>query len=280
MLTIGQMARAHGLTTKTLRHYDQIGLFRPQLTGRDNGYRYYAPAQLPVLGRIVWLRQLGLGLEEIGQLAASGALSEPAGWQLTLQQHAANLAASIARQQQVLDQLGRYLAQPERSLPAMQTPQIIDYPAVRLIGMRWHCQDQGTIAEMWQRFVPREQEIRPLAPIMGTFGVCEPLADGLWQYLAGLPVTEETTIPDGMHEVRIPARRYARVEHHGTVATLPETFRAALSEWLPAAGLHADEGIEFEFCGERFLGPQHPQSVVEIYIPLRDSELAAGGGQP
>ncbi|RBH45754.1 MerR family transcriptional regulator, partial [Pseudomonas sp. MWU13-2860] len=46
MLTIGQLARCHGLSTKTLRHYDSIGLFRPALTGRDNGYRYYLPAQV------------------------------------------------------------------------------------------------------------------------------------------------------------------------------------------------------------------------------------------
>ena len=71
-----------------------------------------------------------------------------------------------------------------------------------------------------------------------------------------------------MHALTIPAGRYARVEHHGTVATLPETFRAAFSEWLPVAGLQPADGIEFEFCGERVLGPQNPDSVVEIYIPL------------
>ena len=65
MLTIGQMARCHGLTTKTLRHYDSIGLFPPALTGRDNGYRYYSPEQIVTLGRIAWLRQLGMSLSLI-----------------------------------------------------------------------------------------------------------------------------------------------------------------------------------------------------------------------
>ncbi len=45
MLTIGQMARCYGLTTKTLRHYDSIDLFSPALTGTENGYRYYLPTQ-------------------------------------------------------------------------------------------------------------------------------------------------------------------------------------------------------------------------------------------
>ena len=268
MLTIGQMARCHGVSTKTLRHYDRIGLFRPALTGRDNGYRYYAPAQIAILGRIVWLRQLGLGLDEIVRLALDGGLDDSARWRQLLAAHAAAVAGKIARQQRVVDQIGRYLAQPERSLAAMQIPTIVDYPAVRVIGLAWHCQDAGTIAELWQRFLPREAEIRPLVPIFGSFGVCQPLADGQWHYLAALPVLDDTPLPDGMQGLTIPAGRYAMVEHHGTVDTLPETFRAAFSEWLPAAGLQPAEGIEFEFCGERFLGPQHPDSVVEIYIPL------------
>jgi predicted transcriptional regulator YdeE len=51
---------------------------------------------------------------------------------------------------------------------------------------------------------------------------------------------------------------------------LPETFRAAYSEWLPAAGMEPDEGVEFEYSGERFLGPMHPDSVTEMYIPLKN----------
>lgn len=35
MLTIGQMARSQGVSTKTLRHYDSIGLFSPTLNGQD-----------------------------------------------------------------------------------------------------------------------------------------------------------------------------------------------------------------------------------------------------
>ena len=46
MLTIGQLARIFEISTKTLRHYDAIGLFVPARTGSDNGYRYYQPEQI------------------------------------------------------------------------------------------------------------------------------------------------------------------------------------------------------------------------------------------
>lgn len=270
MLTIGQMARCHGLTTKTLRHYDSIGLFTPALTGRDNGYRYYRPEQIITLGRIVWLKQLGMPLEDIRILANSGRLDNVVSLREFLEAHARKLKGAIARDQQVLDQLTRYLAQPERCMPAMQTPERIYYPSLRIMGMSWQQQDEGTIGQMWERFFPREKEIDRLQDPVGTFGVCQPLDDGQWRYVAGLPVNADASLVPGMVELQIPARYYAKVEHHGTVTTLPETFRAAYSEWLPAAGMEPDEGVEFEYSGERFLGPMHPDSVTEMYIPLKN----------
>jgi DNA-binding transcriptional MerR regulator len=270
MLTIGQMARSHGLTTKTLRHYDSIGLFTPALTGRENGYRYYRPEQIVTLGRIVWLKQLGMPLEDIRTLANSGRLDSVASLRESLEAHARKLRGVIARDQQVLDHLTRYLAQPECSMPAMQTPERIFYPALRIMGMSWQQQDEGTIGQMWERFFPLEEEIDRLQDPVGTFGICQPLADGQWRYVAGLPVSADAPLVPGMVELQIPARYYARVEHYGTVTTLPETFRAAYSEWLPAAGMEPDEGVEFEYSGERFLGPMHPDSVTELYIPLKN----------
>ncbi|MBC2658048.1 MerR family transcriptional regulator [Pseudomonas sp. MSSRFD41] len=268
MLTIGQMARCHGLTTKTLRHYDSIGLFAPTLTGRDNGYRYYSPQQIATLGRIVWLRQLGMSLEDIRSLADQGGLDSPPAMEQALQEQARQLESEIARGQKVLGHLQRYLAQPPRQLPKAQVPERVFLRAQRIIGMAWQQGDAGSIPELWQRFEPREQEIQRLAEPTGTYGICQPLDDNQWRYIAGLPVAADAPLVPGMVELQIPAGHYARVEHHGTVQTLPETFRAAYSEWLPAAGLLPVDAVEFEYSGERFLGPMHPDSVVELYIPL------------
>ena len=41
MLTIGQMSKVCGVSVKTLRHYDKIGLLKPQRIDEINGYRYY-----------------------------------------------------------------------------------------------------------------------------------------------------------------------------------------------------------------------------------------------
>ena len=53
---------------KALRHYDEIGLLKPAYVDEHNGYRYYSSSQLPILHRILVLRQIGFRLDEIQQI--------------------------------------------------------------------------------------------------------------------------------------------------------------------------------------------------------------------
>ncbi|MBM7770515.1 DNA-binding transcriptional MerR regulator [Actinokineospora baliensis] len=66
-----QVARMSKVTSRTLRHYDEIGLLPPAWVG-DNGYRYYEQEQLLRLQQILVLRELGLGLEAIGEIVRDG----------------------------------------------------------------------------------------------------------------------------------------------------------------------------------------------------------------
>ncbi len=62
--SIADVARMSGVTSRTLRHYDEIGLLVPAYIG-GNGHRYYEQAGLLRLQRILLMRELGLGLREI-----------------------------------------------------------------------------------------------------------------------------------------------------------------------------------------------------------------------
>jgi DNA-binding transcriptional MerR regulator len=62
--SIQQAARVSGVTARTLRYYDEIGLLRPARVG-SNGYRYYEREQLLRLQQILLLRELGLDLTTI-----------------------------------------------------------------------------------------------------------------------------------------------------------------------------------------------------------------------
>ncbi|MFE1902100.1 MerR family transcriptional regulator [Streptomyces gardneri] len=66
---IAEVARLSGVTARTLRHYDEIGLLPPAGIGA-NGHRYYEEHQLLRLQQILVLRALGVGLPEAGRILA------------------------------------------------------------------------------------------------------------------------------------------------------------------------------------------------------------------
>jgi DNA-binding transcriptional MerR regulator len=71
MYTIGEFAAIGRVSVRMLRHYDGIGLLPPAAVDDRTGYRRYADSQLGALLRIVELRDLGCGLDEIGAVLAA-----------------------------------------------------------------------------------------------------------------------------------------------------------------------------------------------------------------
>ncbi|MFK8843781.1 MerR family transcriptional regulator [Streptomyces sp. Ac-502] len=67
---IAEVARMSGVTARALRHYDEIGLLPPAWVGA-NGHRYYEERQLLRLQQVLVLRELGLGLPDIGRILAA-----------------------------------------------------------------------------------------------------------------------------------------------------------------------------------------------------------------
>ena len=67
MIKIGEIARQAGVTTRTLRYYEQLGLFVPTNVN-TKGYRYYNDDTLVVINRIRDLQRVGLSLDEIKEV--------------------------------------------------------------------------------------------------------------------------------------------------------------------------------------------------------------------
>lgn len=66
---IGELAERTGLSLRTLRHYDEIGLLTP--SGRtDGGFRLYTPGDESRLLLIRRMKPLGYSLEQMGELLA------------------------------------------------------------------------------------------------------------------------------------------------------------------------------------------------------------------
>ncbi len=75
MFKIGDFSRLAQVSTRMLRHYDQIDLLKPSHTDEWTGYRYYTIDQLPRLHRIIALKELGFSLEQVAALLRDEDLS-------------------------------------------------------------------------------------------------------------------------------------------------------------------------------------------------------------
>ncbi|GAA3410641.1 MerR family transcriptional regulator [Paenibacillus hodogayensis] len=97
---VGDLSRMTGLTVRTLRFYDQIGLFSP--SGQtESGHRLYNESDLSRLQQILSLKELGMSLEEIKSAMAGEQFSPLEIVNLQM----ARTREQIKMQQQLLEQL-------------------------------------------------------------------------------------------------------------------------------------------------------------------------------
>jgi DNA-binding transcriptional MerR regulator len=105
--SIQDIARLSGTTSRTLRHYGDIGLLEPSRIGA-NGYRYYDDDALARLQRILLLRDLGLGLPAIADALAG------------TREHADALAHHLRWLRQEKDRLDRQIDSVEATIRRMK----------------------------------------------------------------------------------------------------------------------------------------------------------------
>lgn len=65
LFQIGDVAKLFHISVGTLRHYEQIGLLKPEYINQDSGYRYYSSRQFEILNTIRYLRALDMPLNQI-----------------------------------------------------------------------------------------------------------------------------------------------------------------------------------------------------------------------
>jgi len=127
--SVGEVARAAGVTVRTLHHYDEIGLLRP--SGRsDAGYRLYAYDDLVRLQQVLGYRELGLPLDEIGAI-----LDDPA-------------ADPVEQLRSQHEQLGEHVARLQRQLAALEKTMEAYKMGIRLTP--------GEMFEVFGEFDPTE----------------------------------------------------------------------------------------------------------------------------
>ena len=106
-MKISDLAHLARVSTRTLRHYDDIGLFKPTRIDPLSGYREYSVTQLALLNRILALRDLGFSLEQITGLTSNGFAPERLKDLLELRK--AELETHISEERKRLEQVEQRL---------------------------------------------------------------------------------------------------------------------------------------------------------------------------
>lgn len=119
LLRIGDLARRGGVSVRMLRHYHDVGLLVPETVDDATGYRLYDASQVPVLRRIVTLKNLGLTLIQVAELLSPDVNDERV--RRVLAGRRADIVTQLAELQVSLDQIDLHLTQPPRET-TMDTP--------------------------------------------------------------------------------------------------------------------------------------------------------------
>lgn len=151
--SIVEVARHAGVSSRTLRHYDDIGLVPPAHVG-SNGYRYYEREQLHRLQEVLVLRELGLPLDAVARVL-DGTRDRAA----VLREHRAALLVERDRLARLADTVGRTIAEIEGDAMTPLTPEELfdgfdaekqkEYEAE--LVERYGPQAQEKIDESWRR---------------------------------------------------------------------------------------------------------------------------------
>jgi DNA-binding transcriptional MerR regulator/effector-binding domain-containing protein len=266
MFSIGEFARLGQVSVKMLRHYDGIGVLRPARVDPVTRYRYYTAAQLPALGRIVALRDLGFGLREIAALAGlDSGLAD-----------SAVASAYLARERELCDCIS------------------IGQARLRRLAANRAALASGAHAEVLIRVTPGQavatSPARDFAALERQVGACGARADGApmtligEQVLAAVPVHRDlagSRAGSGRAGIAVSALpavpRLACLLHLGSYAGLARSWQALLG-WVRDIG--AEPGgplreVYLSFAAEDdlalradYLTDSADRFVTELQVPL------------
>lgn len=65
MFKIGEFSKLTQVSIRMLRYYDETGVLKPANIDKNTGYRLYSVEQIPILHRIIFLRDIGFNVSQI-----------------------------------------------------------------------------------------------------------------------------------------------------------------------------------------------------------------------
>ncbi|MBP2477291.1 DNA-binding transcriptional MerR regulator [Crossiella equi] len=275
MLSIGDFARHGHVSVRMLRHYDQLGLLRPDRVDPSTGYRYYRAEQLARLNRVLALKDLGFTLDQVQSILDDHVGAEELRGMLRLRHSelAAGIAAARARLTAVEARLR--IIESEGAMPVDDVV-VKSLPAMRIAELTGIAADfsPGSIGPVIGPLYDRLHELLAQAgfaparqgPAVAYYEQPDG-PDGRVVVHAGFPVNVERAPGQGFEVVDLPAvPRAATIVHHGSMVDIGGPFQA-LARWVQDNG-HRPVGPSREYYLVAGPGVPEEQWVTELQEPI------------
>ena len=264
MLTIGEFSKISRVSTKTLRYYDQIGLFKPSYVSGDSGYRYYEVSQLQDMLLISRLKQYQFSLPEIAAVLAkkdTGYLAE------MIHSKKEDLLRQIRCQEYILLQMEQDIEKIKRCENIMQSNYLvktIEIPPKNIYSLRrkMGIRDMGDVfGELCAGL--EKNRLKPVGPFLSIYHDEEFNRES-----TDIEVAVEVSGGSGKHVRTLAPGLCCFATHIGPYDDFTRCY-AALTEWIESEG-YTVSGPPFELyikgCEDNI---QPSEYVTEIYFPIQ-----------
>lgn len=236
MFKIGEFSKLSQVPVKTLRYYDQIGLFPPARVDRFTGYRYYSANQLPRLNRILALKDLGLSLDQVRLLLEDDLTPEQIRGMLRLKQ--SEIEEQLQEEQTRLARVEWRLKRIEQE-EAMSTFEVVvkAIPATTVATVRDTVAAYSHLGQLLGEVYAHlgQHGVAPAGPPIGIYHDPEYREKDV-DVQAAVPVSRP--VPDGarVRAGTLPeVKEMACVIHEGDFETIGATYSQLMS-WIEANG--------------------------------------------
>ena len=159
MFRIGEFSRLVRVSPRMLRHYEKCGLFYPAETDRFTGYRQYSAAQMPLLAKIVTLRDMGFSIDEISDILPH--FDDHAYMGRVLRAKMAAVKSTIEAEQEKLGMLVQMsdTVRKERNIMVFDV-KLEKLPSIKVLSLRGvipHYRDEGVLWEKLGKYIGENQ---------------------------------------------------------------------------------------------------------------------------
>ncbi len=157
-------------------------------------------------------------------------------------------------------------------------PKIIELEKKKLIGISVKISlAQNNIPQLWNTFMQRIDEIAnkidsgcyEIHPFDSEFKMENFTEDMEFEKWAAVEVDNFNNIPDGLKAITIEGGKYAVFKHKGIMSNIQFSFDYAYGAWLPNSEYELAQRADFEVYGKQYYGPENPESITELWIPIK-----------